>query len=195
MSTPDDHAPREQLLRAVIAMMLTGIGLASGAGIPALARLAGVAGGIGANWLSNLSEDLYRNACDRTFHPDNELNHDLAWALATALPAAIRSGRRQWRQSENRQRLRRSADRDERDEARHMRLSLRWLSRDARRVLTEETLCAALPDAHGQLHTLAHSTLVAEAQAQKLLADRLEPYLKGRSPAFRAFVVEREHQC
>ncbi len=189
---PDDHAPREQLLRAVIAVTLTGIGLASGASIPALARLAGVVGGIGANWLSNLTEDLYRNACDRTFHPDNELNHDLAWALVTALPAAIRSVRRQWRQSENHQRLRRSADCDERYEAERTLMSLRWLNQDARRVLTEEALCAALPDAHGQLHTLAHSTPVAEAQAQalKLLADRLEPYLKGRSPAFRAFVVE-----
>ena len=190
---PDDHAPREQLLRAVIAVTLTGIGLASGASIPALAMLAGVAGGIGGNWLSNLSEDLFRNACDRTFRSDDELNHDLAWALATALPAAISSVRRQWRQSEEYQRLRRSADPVERDTAERTRMSLRWLSRDAARVLTEEALCAAMPDAHGLLHTLAHTTPVAAAQkqAQEVLADKLQPYFVGRPPAFTAFVAER----
>ena len=190
---PDDYTPREQLLRAVIAATLTGIGLATGATIPTLAMLAGVAAGIGGNWLANLTEDLYRNACDRTFRSDDELNHDLAWALVTALPAAINSVRRQWRQSEDYQRLRRSADPVDRDKAERTLMSLRWLSQDARRVLTEEALCAAMPDAHGQLHTLAHTTPVAEAQkqAQTLLADRLQPYFVGRPPAFTAFVAER----
>ncbi len=190
---PDDYTPREQLLRAVIAVALTGIGLASGATIPTLAMLAGVAAGIGGNWLSNLTEDLYRNACDRTFRSDDELNHDLAWALATALPAAINSVRRQWRQSEAYQRLRRSDTPDDRDMAQRTLLSLRWLNRDAPRVLTEEALCAAMPDVHRQLHTLAHTTPVAEAQkqAQTLLADRLQPYFVGRPPAFTAFVAER----
>ncbi len=188
----NEDTAREQILRAVIAVTLTGIGLASGASIPALAMLAGVAGGIGGNWLANLTEDLFHAACDRTFRPDDQLNHDLAWALATAWPAAIRSVRQQWRQSQAYQRLRRSANRDERFEAHRTLIALRWLSQDAARVLTVAALRAALPDAHRPLHTLAHTIPAAEAQtqAQTLLATALQPYVKGRADAFTAFVAD-----